>query len=423
MEANVVIAETRDKTRTTGTMNDFRFGGSGGSSNNGGNSSHNSDGRGNNESIANAGGNNGDGFLSWASTVLSAVAARDSGGGSGPVGAGGGGGASFPPSLFQGCHFGDAGPLFQRCYSGGSSDDSGALPGSAGRVLDLAQPQYKPARVSKSRSSRKRLKSTEASEAAAADDPVTVDGGNVEDVLAKEFGKLSIEQQQLLEKDIVGDMLNITHEDPEFVQQCLQKMDDEIKKITAYYNTKEKGNNSVDKTPYERAMFLAPKRYLTNPDFRLMFLRADEFDAKLAAQRIVKFFQMKKLLFGESKLCEPITVDDMLDVVYDDETTDEGACHSTTDGKAKRNITREIFLSGAFQTLPCTDRSGRPVTFFAPRCGLIKRPGLHLVRTIETKVFCLPLVVIELCPCCISSLLLQIIITSFRCFSLPHSHQ
>ena len=362
-------------------MNDFRLGSS---SSSGNTTSNHGGGLGNNESGANSRDDHGDGFLSWARTVLSAAAARESGGLSGAVG---GGGAGFHPSLFQSCHFGDGGSatLFQRCHSGGSSDGSGTLPGSAGRVLDLVQPQLKSARVSKSRSSRKRSKSTEAAGDEDDDhDPVTVDGGNVEDVLATEFGKLSIEQQQQLEKDIVGDTLNIADEDPEFVQQCLEEMDDEIKKITAYHNnTKDKATNSVDKTPYERAMFLAPNRYLTNTDFRLMFLRADEFDPKLAAQRIVKFFQMKKLLFGESKLCEPITIDDMLDVAYDDDdtTTDEVA-RSTDEKSTRRNVTREIFLSGAFQTLPCTDRSGRPVTFFAPQYGPIKRPGLHLVRAI-----------------------------------------
>ena len=44
-----------------------------------------------------------------------------------------------------------------------------------------------------------------------------------------------------------------------------------------------------------------------------MFLRGERFEADKAAHRLVKHFEYKKNLFGESKLTRPITYDDLND--------------------------------------------------------------------------------------------------------------
>ena len=210
---------------------------------------------------------------------------------------------------------------------------------------------------------------------------------DVEDAIASELSKLSLEQRKQLEDDITGEALDIPAEEPEFVKRCLQEMDDEIKKLISHGKTK--GNNNRVKTaynttinrgPYERAIFLAPKRYLNNPDFHLMFLRADGFNPKNAAIRLLKFFEAKEKLFGESKLCEPITLDDMLDGKYDDSEDKSVVVESSrNDASTTRNLTREIFLSGTFQLLPCPDRSGRPVVMIIGKNCPVRHPGLHLV--------------------------------------------
>ena len=51
--------------------------------------------------------------------------------------------------------------------------------------------------------------------------------------------------------------------------------------------------------------------YVQNPEFRLMFLRADLFDAKSAALRLIRHFEVKRDLFGVEKLTFEITQDDL----------------------------------------------------------------------------------------------------------------
>jgi len=45
-------------------------------------------------------------------------------------------------------------------------------------------------------------------------------------------------------------------------------------------------------------MFLSPK-YVQDPAFLRMFLRADLYDSAKAAKRLVNYFENKLLLFGE----------------------------------------------------------------------------------------------------------------------------
>jgi hypothetical protein len=78
--------------------------------------------------------------------------------------------------------------------------------------------------------------------------------------------------------------------------------------------------------------------YVWDPKLRLMFLRADRFDPKLAAKRLIRFMDMKLKLFGRNKLCQwHIGIADL-----DDDA-------------------RFILESGIFQCLPRRDSRGRVV--------------------------------------------------------------
>ena len=83
-------------------------------------------------------------------------------------------------------------------------------------------------------------------------------------------------------------IVDIPDEEPEFVENCLKQMDDEIQKIKK-------------RAAYNKAHFLAPTK-VKCPEFRLMFLRATSFDPRAAAKRVVMHFQNKAELFG--KLCK-----------------------------------------------------------------------------------------------------------------------
>eukprot|EP00521_Asterionellopsis_glacialis_P009046 CAMPEP_0195281394 /NCGR_PEP_ID=MMETSP0707-20130614/723_1 /TAXON_ID=33640 /ORGANISM="Asterionellopsis glacialis, Strain CCMP134" /LENGTH=316 /DNA_ID=CAMNT_0040340275 /DNA_START=155 /DNA_END=1105 /DNA_ORIENTATION=- len=73
-------------------------------------------------------------------------------------------------------------------------------------------------------------------------------------------------------------------ENPKFIEYKLNELEDEIDKID-------------HKESYELAQFVN-EEYMSDSHFRLMFLRADRFDAKRAAKRLVKYFDRKVELFG-----------------------------------------------------------------------------------------------------------------------------
>jgi hypothetical protein len=74
-----------------------------------------------------------------------------------------------------------------------------------------------------------------------------------------------------------------------------------------------------------------------------MFLRAESFQPKEAAVRIIRFFKEKLLLFGPEKLTKSI--------VYADLSEDD----------------IESLECGALQVLPQVDRAGRKILFALPR--------------------------------------------------------
>ena len=83
----------------------------------------------------------------------------------------------------------------------------------------------------------------------------------------------------------------------EFVARCLLALNESLGKI------KTKG-------AFEQAQRMN-QRYTDNPEFRLMFLRADNFEIENAALRIVRHFESKLELFGPDKLARDITLDDL----------------------------------------------------------------------------------------------------------------
>ena len=60
--------------------------------------------------------------------------------------------------------------------------------------------------------------------------------------------------------------------------------------------------------------------FVHDPNLRIKFLRGERFDTKLAANKLMKHFQVKQKLFGKSKLVKNITQSDLnqedLDMLY-----------------------------------------------------------------------------------------------------------
>ena len=138
----------------------------------------------------------------------------------------------------------------------------------------------------------------------------------------KELNELSIQERKRALEDVHG-VGESVKETPDLVKESLERFQVEIMKIKT-------------KSAYEKAVFMSPS-FVKDTDFQLMFLRADFFDPKKAAKRMVNYFSHKLRLFGLDRLVKPITLDDL----DEDDLRD--------------------MLSGSLQVLPHKDRSGRTI--------------------------------------------------------------
>jgi len=151
----------------------------------------------------------------------------------------------------------------------------------------------------------------------------------VDSVLADEFNKLSVYERSLTYEELHG-VNDCVEETPILIQMSLRKIDEALLNIT-------------EKPAYEIAE-QDNKAYVTDPKFRLMFLRADGFDPAKAATRLVGFLEGKLRYFGESLLTKRIQFSDLHDDVQ--------AC----------------VKAGHVQILPSRDRSDRPIFTYLNSC-------------------------------------------------------
>jgi hypothetical protein len=148
-------------------------------------------------------------------------------------------------------------------------------------------------------------------------------------LLAKAMAAMSVEEREQSIFDIHG-VSDVIHEEPGFVRAKLEDMEMELSKLT-------RGN----KEAYMQAE-AQNKEYVICHKFRLRFLRAESFNARLAAGRMVRFFDEKKKLFGPDKLTKEIKLRDL-----DKED-------------------RKFLDSGIFQIVPLRDPAGRRIIVVMP---------------------------------------------------------
>jgi hypothetical protein len=147
-------------------------------------------------------------------------------------------------------------------------------------------------------------------------------------LLAKEMTQLSVEERDQVLKEIHG-VADEVDENPESVMRALAQFEEELQKIP-------------ERDAYELAKSMSGD-YVSSRKLLLMFLRADRFDVKEAALRMVRFFESKLELFGPDILIKDIKMDDLNE---DD---------------------LECLWSPFSQTLPQRDSSGRGITVVMPR--------------------------------------------------------
>lgn len=153
---------------------------------------------------------------------------------------------------------------------------------------------------------------------------VTVDVDLVDQMLAQEFNALSMAERDRILFEIHG---IASDEDPEGVEKHLADMERHLCEIP-------------EKKALEAAKYYDTDYVNKN---RLAFLRAERFDAKAAAVKMVKHFESKQLLFGEGTiLARAIRYSDLC----------EGSI--------------KMLESGFMQVLPQRDAAGRSILFVRP---------------------------------------------------------
>lgn len=108
-----------------------------------------------------------------------------------------------------------------------------------------------------------------------------------ETVLDQAIHELSIEEQEKIIFDIHG-IATVREEDDGVIRSSMTGLEKEIEKIAS-------------KEAYDFAMVLN-RAYVMGHDFRMMFLRACNFNTTQAAMMIVNHFETKRELFGDDAL-------------------------------------------------------------------------------------------------------------------------
>jgi hypothetical protein len=170
------------------------------------------------------------------------------------------------------------------------------------------------------------------------------------DVLfAQELNKLSIKERDEALHDVHG-VSDVMDEEPASVKKCFQQLQLELLEIK-------------NKSAYDQAL-IQNEAYVKDEKFSLMFLRADGFDPKNAAARVVSFFEAKLQLFGPELLARDIKLSDL------DE--DDVKC----------------LESGYAQVLPGRDRAGRAILILLPMIRVFKvHANKVCLRNLQKKIY------------------------------------
>ena len=142
--------------------------------------------------------------------------------------------------------------------------------------------------------------------------------------------KLSFEDRNTIMEEIHGVTCLAPNETPELLQTAFRSLDDELNTIAEKkaFNLAQQQTSVVADVPY---------CYVNTTEFRLRFLRAELFQTKKAAERMVNYLALLYETFGLVALRRPIRFSDLTKVEH------------------------EFLRGGDYQLLPYRDRSGRRV--------------------------------------------------------------
>lgn len=150
------------------------------------------------------------------------------------------------------------------------------------------------------------------------------ESNSAEETLERELAALSLNEHEMILFDLHG-ISQVIEEDPLTIETKLQELEEAVENIPS----KDAYNLALQRN----------KEYVTNKDFRLLFLRSQRFNVPLAAQFLVFHFELKRNLFGDGE----VLVRDIRqsDLIHPEE--------------------QEILHEGLLQVMPKRDASDRPV--------------------------------------------------------------
>jgi hypothetical protein len=149
----------------------------------------------------------------------------------------------------------------------------------------------------------------------------------IQGLLALDMNKISPNEREKVYDDLHG-VSGVVDETPELVASCLAELEREIAKIR-------------DRDAYIAAAS-KDSSYTTSRTLRLKFLRAEHFDSKNAAARLVVFFEKKLELFGSDPLARDLFISDL------------------------NEEDKKCLQSGLMTLLPEKDRAGRRILTWMP---------------------------------------------------------
>jgi hypothetical protein len=184
-----------------------------------------------------------------------------------------------------------------------------------------------------------------------------VDPAEVDALLVKELNSMSLVEREKLYEEIHGVETHV-EESREFLQEKLAALEQEIQLRLAQH-----------KADIYKEAFCRSQVYVTDITVRLRFLRAEYYNPKHAARRMMQFLEGKKKFFGENAVARPLLLTDMNE---DD---------------------MECLKSGILQLLPSRDSKGRAVI------ADMNMNGAYKVKNIDSVVGVFTTLCVE-CPNC-----------------------
>ena len=171
--------------------------------------------------------------------------------------------------------------------------------------------------------------------AAAARAQLVLDPDEVENHLSSAFYNLNVQGREEINEEVHGVRCMAPEENPEMIKESLVQLSDELDSI----RVKPAFDRCQELLDERRHQGFRGRSYVNSDEFRLRFLRADLFDPKKAARRLVMYLDFLMNLWNgkEELLLRQVRLSDL----------------------DKRE--HAILRVGNFQLLPYRDRSGRRI--------------------------------------------------------------